>query len=234
MCGDIDRSEGDIHMNAHIFDNQLKKYYYYRSTSTVVFLDHVGKVWKSHDNGETWIEETHDGAPLPAVVAIHADEYRPNRMFYITLSTEVFYSNDNGTKLYKFDAKLPPNGLREMILRTHYSKEDYLLWTGAKDCDSLFSACHTETFFSRSMGVNWDSVRTYTRGCTFGQTGDYRKPTEDAIYCINSEQTGDQRYSMIGNLEMSLDIGKTWSKQIEGVLGFAIVNEFLVAAQIVS
>jgi Sortilin, neurotensin receptor 3, len=130
-------------------------FFYFSSTSTVVLIDAMGKVYQSFD-GKLWSPF----ATEYTATDLYLDPFHNNRAFLITAVRTFVSTSDAGSNWSPTALPNPANPqLTAYIppLCTHPKQESWMLWTGSKCIDS--GGC--DEFASESY-VSWDSGKTWT------------------------------------------------------------------------
>ena len=193
-------------------------------------------VFRSHDHGKKWEQILKD----EKIIEILPHRYFNDMVYFITPTEKVFYSTERGENIRSFDTPSPPNveGLRYMNF--HPKNKDWIIWTGAKDCDSS-EGCHSVASVTVDRGDDkWKTLQRYVRRCEFVQEIDPRYlPSEKEkqaqrdklIYCEVREKerldTTDNPLLLVSSDDF-FDEPRT--EHFKNVIDFATMSEFVVVA----
>ncbi|CAG8706046.1 26310_t:CDS:10, partial [Dentiscutata erythropus] len=215
-----------------LFDARIKDYFYFKDNKTVIIRTDDNKVWQSKDSGFSW--DTVKEFENDAIVTMVQNAYFKDSAYFITMSNYHFYTNDGGSTFKKMDVPMGPNTLQIPIFDFHPEHKEWLIYTGCKDCDELFSSkCHTEAYYTKNNGEKWDLIDTYVRVCSWARDEKF-KVNGEAIFCESyEEKSGSQRTSFKNpRFCYSKDLYKDPKCIIENVVGFASFEEYVVVAQL--
>ena len=233
-------SSGEISNVQKTFDaNNFKNKVYLERTGlstgddeTVLMRTENG-VFLSHDHGKKWKQILHD----EKIDQIYEHRYFNDMVFFITPGTEVFYSTDRGENIRSFHAQDPPNQEGLPVMSFHPKYKDWIIWTGARDCDKA-STCHSVASYSTDRGDNFNTLQRYVGKCEFIREGPEHKAIslaekemrEKLIYC----QVREKESNEIEGNNMQLVSSNDWfaDRQVHfsNVVDFATMSEFIVVA----
>ncbi|KAL9078519.1 MAG: hypothetical protein Q9157_002575, partial [Trypethelium eluteriae] len=190
---------------------------------TVVMRTDRREVFITRDHGKNWdliLEKD-------KVEAIYPHQYFHETVYFITPSRKVFYSHDRGVNLHSFEAPDVPNLERVEYLRFHPEERDWLIWTGAKNCQYGFGEdCHTIAHVSQKNGDEWKTLLPFVRKCVFA-TSEIRRDSEQLVYC---EQYQDENTDGSLQLVSSKDWFAHKNVTFTDVVEFATMSEYIIVA----
>jgi hypothetical protein len=166
-------SSGKISHTLNPFIGDLVNHVYLERTGVssgedeTVIMQTTKGVFLSHDHGKEWKE-------IPELVgekilAIIPHTYFNDVVYFVTFSKKVFYSIDRGNNVRSFKAPHPPTEDRAdlPIMSFHPKNKDWIIWTGAKDCESS-EGCHNVASLTKDRGdAPWQTLKRYVRKCEF-------------------------------------------------------------------
>ncbi|MCJ1297587.1 vacuolar protein sorting/targeting protein PEP1 [Hypocenomyce scalaris] len=213
--------------------NDFREYYYLErgSTSTaddetVVMRTDMQEIYISRDHGKTWKEIM----VYEDITAIYPHQYISDIVYFLTGTTKVHYTMNRGDTFGTFDAPEEPNQDRLQIIGFHPDYQDWLLWTGAVNCQGLDSAdCHSVASVTEDRGDHWQTMLRYVRKCEFikreGRGGN--KELEKLVYC---EQFKDEKLDSPLQLLSSTDWFSESQVHFPDIMDFATMSEFIIVA----
>ena len=206
----------------------FREYYYLERAEsnsggdeTVIMRTSEQQIWLSKDHGKTW-KHILKGEEI---TAIYPHQYDNNYVYFLTGGEKAWYSIHRGDKIEEFKTPSEPTRDRVQTLAFHPDYKDWMLWTGAVDCDSK-GDCHSEAFRTEDRGTEWHKMLRYVRKCEFIKR-EGRGDNKKLVYC---EQYKDEMLD--GPLELlSSD---NWFADSEtkfsNVIDFATMSEFIIVA----
>lgn len=224
----IPPATGDVNKEITKFKgDQFVEYYYLErcetcegTDETVIMRTDRREAYLSSDHGKTWTQVVKD----EEFVAIYPHEFNNDRVYLVTPSKRVFYSENRGKKFHHFEAPEVPNQEHIQILAFHPKEKDWLIWTGGRDCDSL--GCQTIAYVSKRNGESWDPLLKSVSKCQFVYR-EGRPDSEQLIYCGQHEQEdADQQLNLIS----STDFFEHKTEVKRDVISFATMAEYIVVA----
>lgn len=208
-------------------DSAVEYYYLERKESasgddeTIIMRTNRRETYKTHDHGKTWEPAVDD-----EIVAIYPHQYFNDRVYMITASKKVYYSENRGKNIHSFEAPEEPNQDRLQILSFHPHNPDWLLWTGGKDCGGFGTDCHSVAHVSTKHGDEWTTLLRFVRKCQWvAQEG--RAAKEELVYC---EQYTDEDPTRPLQLISSDDWFEHKTNLFPDVINFATMSEFIIVA----
>ncbi|KAI9709845.1 MAG: vacuolar protein sorting/targeting protein PEP1 [Chrysothrix sp. TS-e1954] len=211
----------------HFSTDSFREYYYLEDSmkgskgknETIVMTTADRQLWVTHDHGKTWKEELKG----EEVVAIYANRYESDNVYFITPSDTVYYSTDRAKKIEQFYAPSLPNTARLAVLKFHPMNQNWLIWTG---CSDFFNKkCDPEAYVSLKNGLEetWTPLKKSVGTCEFMyQEG--RNDEENLVYCVHQETEKRELIS-------SSDWFAHQDVVFEDMLNFATMSEFVVIAR---
>lgn len=209
---------------------RFEEYFYLERTDrstgtdeTVVMRTDEREVYITHDGGKTWDQILKD----EEITAIYPHQYFNDVVYFLTGSKKVFYSINRGATYGHFEAPAEPTRDKLQILSFHADYKDWLIWTGAVDCDgSSKSTCHNVAFFSEDRGATWEHRLYYVNKCEFIKE-EGRGGNEKLVYC---EQYQDENPDNPLQLKWSDNWFADDHKPFDDIIDFATMSEFIVVA----
>ncbi|KAF8208428.1 hypothetical protein K438DRAFT_1712117 [Mycena galopus ATCC 62051] len=221
---------GDIIHQSFQFPSSIVQQAYFPDSSAILVRLADNSIWRSNDEGCTWIRLF----PEESFLAFYRHTYAHGRAYLITRTNKFYATTDSGRTWNPFLAPTPPNTFHAQILRFH-PDSDRLLWTGNKDCDGPLSQnCHAETRYSRDNGRHWIFIENYVVNCAWeADITIGADPT--AVVCESyRDKRGSQRY--FHDNPLTLVHGSSFFTRrrvlFDRVVGFAKFNEFWVVAEL--
>ncbi|KAL7269099.1 vacuolar protein sorting/targeting protein PEP1 [Rhizina undulata] len=217
------------------FDNLPEIFFYFDDSSVILTLDgRTQVVWRSDDDGATWAKVK---GPEGASWDMMAHPFDNKRAFIFGEDKEHWFTKDQGKSWHKFESPVPLS-MSQAPLVFHAKKPDYILYSGRKcEPDDFFGLnCQELTYYTRD-GFDSDMklMRENTHGCLFARgTEIFDEASDYTILCIvdGKDRYPENRKLVVsenffeGEREPRLDGYKT----VEGVVGIASVQKFIVAA----
>jgi photosystem II stability/assembly factor-like uncharacterized protein len=208
---------------------QFVEYYYLErcdtcegDDETVIMRTDRREAYVSRDHGKNWAPVVKD----QEIVAIYPHEHNNDRVYLVTPSKTVFYSDNRGKKFHHFEAPEVPNVDHLQILGFHPKEKDWLIWTGGRDCDSAKSDCQTVAYVSKRNGESWDPLLKSVRKCQFV----YREGRPDSDQLVYCEQYDKEDTDQPLNLMSSSDWFEHKTEVKRNVISFATMAEYIVVA----
>ncbi|RMZ90326.1 hypothetical protein DV736_g2450, partial [Chaetothyriales sp. CBS 134916] len=189
---------------------------------TIVMRTSEQDIFLSRDHGKTWAPIL-KGEPITAIVP------NPNNhdvVYFLTDSKTVHYTINRGERFSTFSAPERPSSLRMPplflpTLKFHPTYKDWLLWSGSVGKDD-----HTNVFYSRDRGDDWDTLVRYARRCDFiPQAGSGK--SDQLIYCEQYEDENPEKNLM---LLSSDNFFADSTVHFDDILDFATMSEFIIVA----
>ena len=209
---------------------RFEEYFYLERTDTstgtdetVVMRTDERKVYITTDAGKTWDQILKD----EEITAVYPHQYFNDVVYFLTGGKKVFYSINRGVTIGSFEAPAEPTRDKLQILSFHADYKDWLIWTGAVDCDgSSRSTCHNVAFFSEDRGATWEHRLRYVNKCEFIKE-EGRGGNEKLVYC---EQYQDEKPDNPLQLKWSDNWFADDHKPFNDIIDFATMSEFIVVA----
>ena len=209
---------------------RFEEYFYLERTDrstgtdeTIVMRTDEREVYITTDAGKTW-DQILKGEEI---TAIYPHQHFNDVVYFLTGGKKVFYSINRGATIGEFTAPAEPTRDKLQILGFHADYKDWLIWTGAVDCDgSSKSSCHNVAFFSEDRGGTWDHRLRYVNKCEFIKK-EGRGGNEKLVYC---EQYQDEKPDNPLQLKWSDNWFADDHKPFDDIIDFATMSEFIVVA----
>ncbi|KAL1582427.1 hypothetical protein WHR41_08925 [Cladosporium halotolerans] len=223
-------ASGEVNKEITTFKGDAFVEYYYLERcetcegedETVIMRTDRREAYLTSDHGKTWTPVVKD----EEFVAVYPHEYNNDRVYLVTPSKTVFYSENRGKKFHHFEAPEVPNMDRLQILGFHPKEKDWLIWTGGRDCDSASSNCQTIAYVSKRNGEGWEPLLKSVRKCQFV----YRETRPDSDQLVYCEQYEKEDPDQPLNLLSSTDWFEHKNEVKRDVISFATMAEYIVVA----
>ncbi|WVO13483.1 hypothetical protein L204_101103 [Cryptococcus depauperatus] len=215
----------------HQFTSNIVSHSYFPSSQTILLQLADLTVWQSSNEGFSW-KQLHQGETFLGVI-VHSSS--PERAYLLTNTRKIYRTTDTGRSWNTITAPLDPNNLGIPILSFHPTKPDWLIYTGAIDCnDPLSVSCRAVAYYSTDHGRRWKKIEEYVRTCAWARDKGLKIDEREIICESYKNKKGSQlsgEYS-----PMQLIAGSNYySKKIklfDSVVGFASFSEYLIVAQL--
>lgn len=209
---------------------RFEEYFYLERTDrstgtdeTIVMRTDERKVYITTDAGKTWDQILKD----EEITAIYPHQYFNDVVYFLTTGKQVFYSVNRGVTFGHFEAPAEPTRDKLQILSFHANYKDWLIWTGAVDCDGFSKGnCHNVAFFTEDRGATWEHRLRYVNKCEFIKE-EGRGGNEKLVYC---EQYQDEKPDNHLQLKWSDNWFADDHKPFNDIIDFATMSEFIVVA----
>lgn len=233
-------SSGKIKSVSKTFDDAggFMEYYYLMpgsdasgSDETIVMRTDENKIYITHDQGAIWdIPKELKGQQINA---IYPHPYNNDIVFFTTPSKKFFYSIDRGQTIQEGQGPDPPTRRDDipLALRFHPTRSDYMIWISDRDCGVPSSkACHAAAYYTNDRGRTWRILSPYVKNCAWVHSKVLVNTPEKLIFC--ERYAKDERPSDANPIKLvaSDDFFKTETTHFEKIIGFATMEEFIVAA----
>ena len=224
-------ASGEITKELTSFRARLFAEYFYlertdRSTGTdetVVMRTDEREVYITTDAGKTWDQILKD----EEITFIYPHSYFNDVVYFLTGGKKVFYSVNRGVTIGSFEAPAEPTRDKLSILSFHADYKDWLIWTGAVDCEGSGKGnCHNVAFFSEDRGATWEHRLRYVNKCEFIKEAG-RGGNEKLVYC---EQYQDEKPDNPLQLKWSDNWFADDHRPFDDIIDFATMSEFIVVA----
>jgi hypothetical protein len=239
-------ADGKITHKQHPFLGLIKERTYLERTGVSTGVDETvivqtsSSVFRSHNHGKEWMEiKELNGVDILATIR---HPYFNDVIYFVTSSKKVYYSIDRGENIRHFNAPHPPTKdyLTKFlpIMAFHSKNKDWIIWNGAKDCESA-EGCHNVASLTTDRGDSkWQTLQRYVRKCEFIQETDtrlvnqeHRESRERLIYCVVMNQENNNPDNT-KRLVSSNDFFVTSPEvHFENISNFATMSEFIVVAR---
>jgi hypothetical protein len=191
-------------------------------------------VFLTHDHGKTWDQILND----ERITAIYPHPYFNDVVFFLTDTEKVFYSVDRGENRRSFNAPYPP-AENLPVMSFHPKNKDWIIWTGAKDCDSM-EGCHSVASITEDRGDSqWKTLQRYVRRCEFIKEGTYLGRNSDEkdserrdklIYCEVKERENNDPTNPWLLVSSNNFFSEPRTEHFSNIVDFATMSEFIVVA----
>ena len=189
---------------------------------TVLMRTDESKVYITRDHGKTW-DEILKGKKIKD---IHPHPHFNDVCYFITTSKEVHYTINRGDTFSSFKAESEPTRDRNLqALAFHADYRDWLIWTGAVDCDND-NNCRNDAWYSTDRGSHWQDLRHVVRKCEFIKE-EGRGERKKLVYC---EQFKDEKLGGPLELQASDNWFADYTTPFKNIVDFATMSEFIIVA----
>ena len=162
-------------------------------------------------------------------------QFSGERAYLITDKTMFYYTTDTGKSWNKIYPEIGPNSFGVPILDFHPTKPDWIIYTGAVDCETSASAkCRAIAYYSTDHGRNWKKLDEYVRACAWARDARLKIDEREIICESYRNKKGSQKSGEYNPLELIAG-ANFYSKKIklfDAVVGFASFSEYLLVAQL--
>ncbi|KAI1617541.1 hypothetical protein EDD36DRAFT_4086 [Exophiala viscosa] len=226
-CSDANKTpaSGEVAVEKTNFNaDRFSEWYYLErgetsigTDETIVMRTSEQDIYLSKDHGRTW-DPILEGEPITAITP------NPNHhdvVYFLTGSRTVHYTIDRGDRFDQFSAPERPSNLRLPTMKFHPGYKDWLLWSGAAGNDD-----HTNIFFSKDRGDNWDTLVRYARKCDF-ITRENQPGSDKLIYCEQYEDENPDKNLMLVSSDNFFSSSEV---HFPDILDYATMSEFIIVA----
>ncbi|KAL8701699.1 MAG: hypothetical protein Q9201_004762 [Fulgogasparrea decipioides] len=236
-CGDTLKPpvSGEVNTERTAFPAQSFRAYFYlertESSSesekgskdeTVIMRTDKSEVYMSRDHGKTWDQILKD----KKIKDIYPHPHFNDVCYFITDGDVHYYTINRGDTFGDFKAPSEPTRDRDLqTLGFHADYKDWLIWTGAEDCDKK-GDCHNTAWYSTDRGGNWEYLLRYVRKCEFIKK-EGRGDKEKLVYC---ESFKGEKLSGPLQLQWSDNWFAKPNDLFENIVDFATMSEFIIVA----
>jgi hypothetical protein len=152
----------------------------------------------------------------------------------------VFYSVDRGNNIRPFGVDAPTFADEDHFWPTmsfHPKFKDWIIWTGVRDQDCVGKKgdptgdCHGVASLTKDRGDNWQTIRRYVKKCEFPPEAPGQNRSLELIFCASKKKETLDNEGNPWQLVSSVDFfEKEVQVDLEEIVGFATMSEFIVAA----
>lgn len=254
-CSQARPADGEVSHQLHEFGSNIVQHFYFGDSHTVVVQLADSTIWQSSNEGFAW-KQLYEKERFLAM-ALHASA--SDRAYLITDSKKVYYTTDTGKNWYTFTPPTDPNGLNIPIIDFHPTKNDWLIWTGQVDCNSMSStSCRAVSHYSEyflsalsagdrgadprvlilrsgtNNGRSWKEIETYVKSCTWAKVHRLQVDERMILCEAYTSKSGSQRSNAFS--PKSLQIGENYySKKkdvFKSIVGYTTFSEYLIVAEV--
>ncbi|KAL8726899.1 MAG: hypothetical protein Q9181_005890 [Wetmoreana brouardii] len=236
-CGDTLKPpvSGEINTERTAFPAKSFRAYFYlertessseskkdRKDETVIMRTDKSEVYISRDHGKTW-DQILKGKKIKN---IYPHPHFNDVCYFITDEDVHYYTINRGDSFGHFDAPSEPTRDRDLqTLGFHADYKDWLIWTGAVDCNKK-GGCHNNAWYSTDRGGHWEYLRRYVRKCEFIKIEGHGDK-ENLVYC---ESFKGEKLSGPLQLQWSDNWFAKPHDLFENIVDFATMSEFIIVA----
>lgn len=251
-CSDANRlpTSGKVTHNEVVFSGDVggwaRKYYLERTDSssgddeTVIMQTVDGKIHITRDHGRSWSEILENAH----ITSIYPNSYFNDVIFFLTEGKTVYYSTDRGNNLRQFQAEFEPHQEKHPnlpVMTFHPKHKDWIIWTGARSCETPDGDCHAVAQVSTDRGDTWRTIARYVRRCEFiyderptlTEDGKKDEDREKLIYCeVRSREDASDvgnPWKLVSSRDFFVDDTKV-DTHFKDIVDFATMNEFIIVA----
>jgi hypothetical protein len=202
---------------------------------SIVARTDEGSIFLSKDHGKSWkeIEELKKAK----VHYIIAHPYFNDVIYFVCDNMDVYYSVDRGNNVRKFGSAAPsyPDSDYWPIMNFHPKHKDWIIWVGVEDKSCIgnskgVSDCHAEAYLTEDRGDSWRTLKRYVRKCEFVPEVAGQKRADKLIYCDAKKRESASDDNNPWQLVSSENFFEDWQTQIDDIIDFATMSEFIVVA----
>jgi len=181
------------------------------------------QLFVSHDGGQEWKHILKN----VKIIAVYPHPHQYNSVYFITNSKTIYYTTDRAHHIHEVDAPQLPNRKGLPFLDFHPRRDDWLIWHGEKDCTDPLR-CHSIAYYTISGGVEWHTLKSYSGACKWAQ-GQLQATSDQLIFCEHGAKEGGAELNSMELLSSS-DFFLNEVKHFDRIIGFAIMQEFIIVA----
>ncbi|KAF8798604.1 vacuolar protein sorting/targeting protein 10 [Phlegmacium glaucopus] len=223
------------------FNNLPERLFFFDDTDVALFHDLAERnVYMSHDEGRNWKQA--DGIP-DGVASIVVEHPFDNRYaFILTQGMRHYRTEDRGRTWRPFEVPVPPAEVaKPLTFHSDLKKYGYILYQG-RSCEGegWQTRCRVHTYYTKTAFSDETKILlTDTTNCQFAHsTKDFIHDAHpDHIYCVSFDTSethtisSSRLYSSTDFFEENIKIEEFGiGRKAKGVVAFAIVSKFAVAA----
>ncbi|TCD61550.1 vacuolar protein sorting/targeting protein PEP1 [Steccherinum ochraceum] len=229
-CSAAQPAEGEVVHQTFEFQSPIVQYAYFKQSRTILVRLRDRTVWQSSNEGYNWVPVGQD----ERFIAFYHHPHSNDRAYLITETNLFWYTTDTGRSWNHLPGPTPPNPLGLQVLRFHPQKSDYLIWSGAKDCEGFGENCHVEAYYSLDNGRNWNLIERYVKNCAWARDSQLFADPNQILCESYRDKRGNQRFFGMENpleLVSGTDFFKKKTKLFDHVVGYAVFSEYLIVAE---
>lgn len=183
----------------------------------------------SYDHGKTWdVPKKLKGQDIWGIVPHQSFK---DMVFFVRADGDVIYTVDRGHTFHAFKAPTKPDvehGTNPLVF--HPDNKNWLIWIGKK-CEDDGKGCRLEASLSRDRGDHWETLLRYVEKCEFTGSSAYKFRTQRQILCVAYAREDSSKKNNPRQLVSFDDFESTKVVQLENILNFATMAEFIIVAR---
>ncbi len=230
-CGDevFHHSEQNIISHSTVIPGGIVQYYYldYENSNTleetIVAVTSQFQIYVSHDGGNTFEKPFKD----EQFSGVFLNPYFSDDVYFIRQYKKLFYSSD---RIHTVKEIRNPDVRGLVSQEIHFNKveRNWIIWINSEGCDSSFSECKQDAYYSLNHGSTWTLLQENIRKCDWvsSKLGHVYKPTN--IFCEKVIPGVKNEYKLI----TTDDYFEHTKTEFKKIIGFVINSNFIVVAKL--
>lgn len=191
------------------------------------------RIYVTKDQGGTW-EEPKELKGVE-ITAIYPNPYRGDIVFFTTTSEKYFSTINMFDSIKEGTGPNPPTSREDIPLALRFHpKSDYIIWISDRDCEDRSSkTCHAAAYYTTGRGNYWPMLKPYVRNCAWIHSDALLKTPEKLVFCekyAKDEKPSDNNPMKLISSDDFFQTAET--VHFEKIMGFATMEEFIVAAEV--
>ncbi|KAJ8324131.1 vacuolar protein sorting/targeting protein PEP1 [Batrachochytrium dendrobatidis] len=164
---------------------------YLKETTIVFALTHTGQIWRSADDGVTWVLSYVHSALLQNKQVLRVAFHESNHKRTFIFTNDQIFVSDNALDDANHDIKLlavpePYNVFGIKIIDFHPDEPDWYVYVaGGQKCGLDPTTCHTTTYMTKDAGKTFTQIDTWSNKCLWARDFGFKDKSlaVDAIIC---------------------------------------------------
>lgn len=210
--------DGRITTATKVVDGSVVDYFYLRADpefkgqETVMMRNEFGELFVSHNQGFDWEQPF----PNEEIVALHPNPYFPSVVFALTAELKLKVTTNRGHGFSPI--ALPARPVAEISFKFHPDHPNMVITEGFEN---------SQVFYTTDAGQRWQELgKPLSRCAWIGSRLKYGHQDDKLIFCERIEQ------GISKSLVSSSNYFRDETVHLKDIVGFALEEEFIVAAQI--
>ncbi|KAF9188563.1 vacuolar protein sorting/targeting protein PEP1 [Haplosporangium sp. Z 767] len=170
------------------FSYAPRKLSYFEDSPIVLYHDLNRNVYRSPDEGKTWVRITDVPEEKSADLIMHA--FDSKTAFILTRGTRHYKTTDQGASWTPFDVELTPIEERH-VLSFHATRRNWILMAGTT-CDDR-GRCHDDTYYTKDgFQTPAKKLLSYTHKCEWAVSSkNFDEAPTELIHCLEFKTKAD-------------------------------------------